>query len=186
VRQTILERIAAGDPAAVDECIDRYGALVWSLARRHLRQHADAEDAVQEIFIEIWRNAVRFDSGIASEATFITMISRRRLIDRQRKQSRTIATQSIVEEPATSSCPHQERVELEEDAERARLFMGRLRTEERRVLELALLEGLTQSQIAEAASMPLGTVKTHARRGLIRLREMLEADLDATTMGGTR
>jgi RNA polymerase sigma factor (sigma-70 family) len=180
----VLQRIAAGDPVAVDECIDRYGALVWSLARRHLRQHADAEDAVQEIFIEIWRNAPRFDPGIASEATFITMISRRRLIDRQRKQSRAVATQSIVEEPAACSRTHEDGVDLKEDAARARLFMGRLRGEERRVLELALLEGLTQSQIAEAASMPLGTVKTHARRGLMRLREMLEAELDASVPGG--
>ena len=182
--QTVLKRIAAGDPAAVSDCIDRYGALVWSLARRHLRQHADAEDAVQEIFIEIWRNAARFDPGIASEATFITMISRRRLIDRQRKQSRTIATQSMVEEPAACSRTHQDGVDMEEDAGRVRLFMGRLRAEERRVLELALLDGLTQSEIAEAASMPLGTVKTHARRGLMRLREMLGADLDATVPGG--
>jgi RNA polymerase sigma-70 factor (ECF subfamily) len=182
----VLERIAAGDPAAVDECIDRYGALVWSLARRHLRRHADAEDAVQEIFIEIWRNAARFDPGIASEATFITMISRRRLIDRQRKQSRTIATQSMVEEPAACSRAHEDHVDAQEDAGRVRLYMGRLRAEERRVLELALLEGLTQSQIAESASMPVGTVKTHARRGLIRLREMLEPDLDATVPGGMR
>jgi RNA polymerase sigma factor (sigma-70 family) len=186
VHQTVLQRIAAGDPVAVDECIDRYGALVWSLARRHLRQHADAEDAVQEIFIEIWRNAPRFDPGIASEATFITMISRRRLIDRQRKQSRAVATQSMVEEPAACSRTHEDGVDLKEDAARARLFMGSLRGEERRVLELALLEGLTQSQIAEAASMPLGTVKTHARRGLMRLREMLEADFDASVPGAMR
>lgn len=186
MHQTVLERIAAGDPAAVDECIDRYGALVWSLARRHLRQYADAEDAVQEIFIEIWRSAARFDPGIASEATFITMISRRRLIDRQRKQARTIATQSMVEEPAACSRTHGDRVDMDEDAQRARLFMGRLRAEERRVLELALLEGLSQSQIAEAAGMPLGTVKTHARRGLMRLREMLEAHHDATVPGGIR
>jgi RNA polymerase sigma factor (sigma-70 family) len=125
VAQTVLERIAAGDPAAVDECIDRYGALVWSLARRHLRQHADADDAVQEIFIEIWRSAARFDPVIASEATFITMISRRRLIDRQRKQSRTITTQSMVEEPAACSQTHEDRVDMEEESERARVFMGR-------------------------------------------------------------
>ena len=175
---TLLERIAAGEPEAVKECMDRYGGLVWSLARRHLRQNADAEDAVQEVFIEVWRNAGRFDPAIASEATFIATISRRRLIDRQRKQSRTVATRSMVEEPAAGSPAGQDQVDVQEDARRARVSMGRLRTEERRVLELSLLEGLTQSQIAEVVEMPLGTVKTHARRGLARLRQMLGADLD--------
>lgn len=173
MQATVLERIAEGDPAAVDECLDRYGGLVWSLARRHLRQHADAEDAVQDVFIEVWRNAERFDASIASEATFISTIARRRLIDRHRKQSRRIATQSIVEEPAAERPSHTRALERDEDAEHVMLFMGKLRAEERRVLELGLLNGLSQSQIAEAAGMPLGTVKTHTRRGLKRLRAML-------------
>ena len=183
MRQTLLERIAAGDADAVQECIDCYGALVWSLARRHLRRYADAEDAVQEVFIEIWRNAGRFDPARASEATFITMISRRRLIDRQRKLGRTSVTQTIVEEPAVGSGTDHENVDIREEAERARMFMGRLRADERRVLELGLLEGLTQSEIAKVADMPLGTVKTHARRGLMRLREMMGAELNPTAMG---
>ncbi|MDZ7616071.1 MAG: RNA polymerase sigma factor [Patescibacteria group bacterium] len=170
---TVLERIAGGDPAAVDECMARYGALVWSLARRHVRQHADAEDAVQDVLIDVWRNAARFDSTIASEATFIATIAHRRLVDRHRKQSRRIATQTMVEEPALGDRSHQADLEEREDAQRVRQFMGRLRAEEKRVLELGLLEGLSQSQISEASGMPLGTVKTHTRRGLKRLREML-------------
>ncbi len=170
---TVLERIAGGDPAAVDECLDRYGALVWSLVRRHVRQHADAEDAVQEIFIEVWRNARRFDAAIASEATFIATIGRRRLIDRHRRQSRRIPTQTLVEEPVLYGRSQQGQIETAEEARRARVVMAKLRPEERRVLELGLLDGLTQSQVAEAAGMPLGTVKTHTRRGLKRLREML-------------
>ena len=170
---TSLERIAAGDPAAVDECLRQYGAMVWSLARRHLRQHADAEDAVQDVFIEVWRNAGRFNAAIASEATFITTIARRRLIDRHRKQARRIATQTIVEEPLEPRTSRLRDYEQREDAQQAMVFMGKLRAEERRVLELGLLDGLSQSQIAEAAGMPLGTVKTHTRRGLKRLRAML-------------
>ena len=76
----ILERIAAGDPAAVDDCLRSYGGLVWSLARRFSPNHAEAEDAVQEIFIDVWRSAARFDRQRASENTYITMIARRRLI----------------------------------------------------------------------------------------------------------
>lgn len=80
---TILERIAAGDPSALDECMDRYGGLIWSLVRRLAPDYTDAEDIVQEILVGLWRSAGRFDPRIASEATFITMIARRRLIDRQ-------------------------------------------------------------------------------------------------------
>ena len=145
----------------------------------------DAEDAVQEIFIEIWRNAARFDPRIASEATFITMIARRRLIDRQRKQSRAIATRPMEEDVVGGWQSQQDRIDGEDDAERARKFMGRLRTAERRVLELSLFEGMSQSQISEAAGLPLGTVKTHARRGLMRLRQMLEADLNPSATRGT-
>lgn len=181
--QTLLQRIAAGDPDAVQECIDCYGALVWSLARRHLRRHADAEDAVQDVFVEIWRNAGRFDPARASEATFVTMISRRRLIDRQRKLGRTAVTQSIVEEPPERSGADQQDLDIREEAQRARMFMSRLRAAERQVLELGLLEGLSQSEIAKVADMPVGTVKTHARRGLIRLREMLGAELYPTGKG---
>lgn len=176
--QTVLQRIAAGDPAAVDECIDRYGGLVWSLARRYLRQYADAEDAVQDIFVELWRSAARFDPAVASEATFITMISRRRLIDRQRRHARLPNTEPIADEPVAQDRHDAEGnpIDLGDEVERARQAMRRLRPEERQVLELALVEGLTQREIAEAAKLPLGTVKTHARRGLLRLRALLKAD----------
>ncbi|HEY1068798.1 MAG TPA: sigma-70 family RNA polymerase sigma factor, partial [Pirellulales bacterium] len=83
----LLPRVAAGQPSAVDECLARYGGLVWSLARRHTNNTSDAEDAVQEIFIDLWRSAARFNPQAASEATFVAMIARRRLIDRRRKQS---------------------------------------------------------------------------------------------------
>ncbi len=95
-------------------------------------------------------------------------------------------TQTIVEEPAVGSATEQEEVDVREEAERARIFMGRLRAEERRVLELGLLEGLTQTEIAKVADMPLGTVKTHARRGLMRLREMLGGELNPAATGSVR
>jgi RNA polymerase sigma-70 factor (ECF subfamily) len=174
VQRTLLERIAAGEAAAIDECIDRYRGLIWSLVRRHLRQPADAEDVVQEVFIAIWRNAARFDSRIASESTFITMIARRRLIDRQRKQSRRIEASALVDEPVGRSAAHESLLESSEYANRAREMMGRLREEEQKVLQMAYLDGFSQSQIAEATELPLGTVKTHTRRGLDRLRKLLE------------
>jgi len=184
VNETVLERISAGEPGAVDECIGRYSPLVWSLARRHLRQHADGEDAVQEIFIEIWRNAARFDPTIASEATFIATIARRRLIDRQRKQSRTLGAHSLVEDTPSRSPSQEQHLENDDEASRARHLLGGLRDDERRVLEMTIFEGRTQREIAEAADMPLGTVKTHARRGMNRLRAMLGAEVAPATLKG--
>jgi RNA polymerase sigma-70 factor (ECF subfamily) len=78
---TFLERMAAGDPLAVEGCLEKYRGLVWSMARRFAGNHADAEDVVQEIFIELWRHAGRFDAAVAAESTFVTTIARRRLIE---------------------------------------------------------------------------------------------------------
>lgn len=170
---TLLERIAAGDPRAVDECLDHYGGLIWSLARRFSPVYADAEDAVQEILLGVWRSASRFDPRVASEAAFITTIAKRRLIDRHRRRGRRLDARPIEEESAIVARTASDSVEVQEEAERVRAVMGKLRDEERRVLEMSLVDGLTHSQISEGTSLPLGTVKTHARRGLNRLREML-------------
>ncbi|MCC6451843.1 MAG: RNA polymerase subunit sigma-24, partial [Acidobacteria bacterium] len=74
--EPILKRIAAGDKNAVEDCLNAYGGLVYSIARKLMSNEADAEDAVQEAFIDIWKNAARYDEGVASEATFIAMIAR--------------------------------------------------------------------------------------------------------------
>ena len=184
VSQTTLQRIAAGEGAAVEECLQQYGGLVWSLARKLCPNHADAEDAVQEIFVEIWRKAERFDATVASEATYITMIARRRLIDRYRRRKRELDTSSIQEELIESTARHVDEAEVSEEVARVRRQMKRLRPEQRQVLELSITHGLSQSQIAEATDLPLGTVKTHARRGLIRLRELLGASPTSSVKGG--
>ena len=170
---TILQRVAGGEAVAIDECLETYGGLVGSLARRFCPRHEDAEDAVQDTFVEIWRNAEQFDPDIASEATYIAMIARRRLIDRYRRSGRSPETATLCEETVTAETDHEKWFEVSEEAAHARALMQQLRPQEREVLELSVNEGMSQSQIAEATDMPLGTVKTHARRGLIRLRELL-------------
>ena len=85
VSDSLLNRVAAGEMAAMQECINQYGGLVWSLARRFSASAADAEDAVQEVFITLWKYASRFDESKGSETTFVSMIARRRLIDRLRR-----------------------------------------------------------------------------------------------------
>jgi RNA polymerase sigma factor (sigma-70 family) len=172
----LLPRVAAGDPAAIDACIEKYGGLVWSLARRLSPSMADAEDAVQEIFVDVWRNAERFRQEIAGEATFVAMLARRRLIDRLRKSRREVELQPIDEQALQYAAPPQpSSAELADDTSRATACLEKLRSDERRVLELSIYHGLPQTQIAERIGLPLGTVKTHARRGLLQLRDCMNA-----------
>ena len=92
---SILKRIAIGDKAAVQQCLKQYGGLVWSLSRRMTTTAEDAEDATQDIFLDLWKHASKFDPAKSSEATFIAMIARRRLIDRMRSSGRTPKMESI-------------------------------------------------------------------------------------------
>ncbi len=175
----ILERIAAGDREAVQACLDCYGGLVWSLARRMLADTNDAEDAVQEIFMEIWRHADRFDAAKGSEVTFVATLARRRLIDRRRSLHRAPGLESIEARQEAGSEPADPavgtgRLHAMLDLARVRRALEALRPEQRSVVELCVVEGLSHSQAAERTGLPLGTVKSHARRGLLRLRELLE------------
>jgi RNA polymerase sigma factor (sigma-70 family) len=173
--EPILERVARQEPGAVDEMMSRFGGLVWSLARRTCSDPTEAEDAVQEIFVEIWRTAHRFDSSIAGEATFVAMIARRRLIDRTRRKTRR--PQSVaLQESAPDPTPIDDSTEIREQAGVASVAFEKLRPEQQQVLRLAIHHGRSHEQIATTTGMPLGTVKTHARRGLIKLRQLLEAD----------
>lgn len=171
--KAILQRIASGDRSAVEECLDTYGGLVWSIARKMLRNPDDAEDAVQEIFIDVWKNAAKFDEKLSSETTFIAMIARRRIIDRIRFAGRRISAESledIVAEPATRS---DETMQIGVEARQAAQAMNALKPEQRQVLQLSIVHGLSHQEIANATGMPLGTVKTHARRGILQTRELL-------------
>jgi len=176
----ILERVSKGQQGAVQECIDRYGGLVWSLARRLSANPSDAEDAVQEIFLDLWRSAPRFDPSVAAEATFVAMIARRRLIDRSRRAG--LRAMPSLDAGESNEGPGDDRprpevsAEVGEDAERAALALESLKPEQQRVLRLSIYHGLSHERIAETTGMPLGTVKTHVRRGLIRLREILSGD----------
>lgn len=166
-----IERVAQGDPTAVEQCIAQYGGLVWALARRMTNSNADAEDAVQEIFLQLWQQAERFDASLGSEANFVTMIARRRLIDRLRKTQRRPKTETLLDAPPASE--KNDAVAIAEEAAFAREKMNLLKPDEQRVLQLTLQEGLPQTAVADKLNLPLGTVKSHARRGLIRLRELM-------------
>lgn len=182
--ESALRRIAGGDATAVQECLDRHGGLVWALARRFCADRADAEDAVQEIFIDLWASAGRFDPDRASEATFVAMIARRRLIDGRRKAARRPPAGPLPDGLVGREVDAATRAERGDDVDRAALALAGLGDEQRRVLAMAIYEGRTQEQIARATGLPLGTVKTHARRGLMKLRQSLGARPGLAAKGG--
>jgi RNA polymerase sigma-70 factor (ECF subfamily) len=183
VAESLLRRIAQGDRTAVRECVELHGGLVLALARRLCLDPSDAEDAVQEIFIDLWASAARFDPALSSESTFVVMIARRRLIDRRRRILRRPGLAPLPEALASSEPSAFEAVDARDEAEQATRALDQLRPDQRRVLVLSIFDGLTYDQIARKTSLPLGTVKTHARRGLIRLRELLDARRPSNTGG---
>jgi RNA polymerase sigma factor (sigma-70 family) len=174
--RSILQRIAAKDKTAAQECLNAYGGLVWSLARRMCRNADDAEDAVQEICIDIWKNAERFDETQASETTFVALIARRRLIDRLRKSQRQPQTDSIEEMTIEPVKAQDKQMQAAVEAKQAAEALSALRPEQRRVLQLSIYQGMSHQEIADATGMPIGTVKSHARRGLMEIREVLGID----------
>lgn len=174
----LLPRIAAGDERAVRECVGRYASLVWSLARRWSVDALDAEDAVQEVFVDLWRTAARFDATRASEAGWVAMVARRRLIDRSRRRLRGPVLEQFptgFDAEDESECDRDADIDRESRAERARAVLRALAPAQRRLLELSLLEGKTHDEIARETDLPLGTVKSHIRRGLQRARALLMA-----------
>lgn len=171
--ESVLTEIASGKHDAVGRCIQRYSGPLWRIARRFLPTDQDAEDALQEVFLELWKSADRYDPEAGSEMTFVMTIARRRLIDRGRRLSRGTPTESL---PAPEIVPDVESThpaETREEAQKVHDAMGQLRAEQREVLQLSLLHGHSHQQVAERTGMPLGTVKSHARRGLMRVRELL-------------
>jgi len=181
----LLERVADGDARAMRECVDRFSGLVWTIARRMTRTRADAEDAVQDVFVDVWRSAARYDPAQGAEKVFVATIARRRLIDRIRRNR---MLQSTVDETALDDVRFAEpgnHGEVRAEAERAARAVARLRPQQQRVLRMGLLEDMTHSEIAAATGLPLGTVKTLMRRGLIQARQWLELDRLGSATGAS-
>jgi RNA polymerase sigma-70 factor (ECF subfamily) len=171
-QKPILTRLASGEPRAMNLCIDQYGPLVWGLVRRYVKDSAEAEDLVQEVFTEIWKKASSFDPKIASESTFIGLITRRRAIDHLRRQSRQpgfepLAVAESMPEPAMQQSS------IHCDPETLKTSVASLPAETRELFQLFFDNGFTHPEIAEKTGLPLGTVKTRLRRGLLALRDQL-------------
>jgi RNA polymerase sigma-70 factor (ECF subfamily) len=142
-----------------------------------LARASHGEDAVQEIFLDLWEHGGRHDALRGSEEAFVAVVARRRLIDRRRKVQRRPVTESLDAAPGGGEVlregSHDGGIETSAEAAMAARAMNGLRPEQREVLRLSVAEGLTHEEIAEHTGMPVGTVKAHARRGLIRIRKLL-------------
>src|ERR1700692_846482 len=169
----LLPRVQRGDEQAMASLYDRYGRLVYSVALRVLRDGAAAEDVLQEIFLQLWRNpgafrATGFRETGGSLGGWLTVVARNRSIDALRRRR----PQEPVEEVALATpCNLAEESERNLMMERARGLVGLLPQTQRKTLEMAFFDGLTHAEIAEMTGEPLGTVKTRIRSALLALRK---------------
>jgi RNA polymerase sigma-70 factor (ECF subfamily) len=151
-------------------CIAEYGPLVWSIARRMSPGPAQAEDAVQEIFIELWKHAGRYDPAQASEPAFVTMIARSRMLDRLRQAERRRRP-----EPRADALAGEQHDAIERCAEAAlaAATLAALDPRQRRALTLVIGHGMTHDEVSTLTEMPVGTVKSLVRRALVAVRKRL-------------
>lgn len=173
--QRVMARLADRDMDAAAELYDRYAAQLYALARRILRDEADAEDVIQEVFSQAWRTARSYDVSRGSVLGWLLVMTRTRAIDRLRaRQARPDLNGRSVPETMTATGRSAADVLLAaEEAARVRAALLALPDHQRTPLELAYYEGLTQVEIAERLAEPLGTVKTRMRAALTSLRQRL-------------
>ncbi|HET8643865.1 MAG TPA: sigma-70 family RNA polymerase sigma factor, partial [Vicinamibacteria bacterium] len=163
----VLHRLAAGDPLALAELYDRYAALAYGLALRIVREAGEAEDVVQEAFVQVWRQAGRYDPARGSPEAWLCAIVRTRALDRLRRRATRRQREEEQAGPGARTPDHDSVLAL-------RQALSALGADQRRALELAYYEGLSQAEIAQRLGQPLGTIKTRIRTGLMRLRAALE------------
>jgi len=168
----LLTRIESGDQTAMSALFDRYGTLVYSVALRVLKDASEAEDVMQEIFVQVWKNPRAFESGKGSLAGWLAVVARNRSIDVIRRRRPAEPVELFALPAATNLARETERDSL---LGKIRGVMGSLPEEQRRPLELAFFEGLSHSEIAEKTGDPLGTVKTRIRIALSTIRKALTA-----------
>lgn len=168
----LLARVARGDEAALGEVYDRFGRVAYGLALRIIRDERLAEDAVQEAFLAVWRQAASFDPARASARTWVLTLVHRRAVDLVRREERRRADALDPEiEPSGSSAADD--AELRSRRAQVQGALAQLPDDQRRPIELAYYGGLSQSELAEQLDLPLGTVKSRMFTGLKRLGDLL-------------
>jgi RNA polymerase sigma-70 factor (ECF subfamily) len=171
-----LRQTGAGDTKAFGQFYDQTCRLVYGLARRILCNHADAEEVTSEVYSYVWRSAATFDESRGSALAWLMVLTRSRALDRARSRTQALKRHQSVDAAAGLPAPGAS-VEtgawLSQRSLLVRRALGELPREQRDLLELAYFDGLSHSELAERCGLPLGTVKTRIRAGMIRLRELL-------------
>jgi RNA polymerase sigma-70 factor (ECF subfamily) len=168
--QALIDDIVKGDEQALAQFYERFSARAYGIALKVLRNAAEAEDVLQETFMEIWRSATRYNPLRGLPERWVATIARTRAIDRLRKrQSQQRTAEASGREVLTSTPTVDDQLALGEDVQKLRGALSQLPTEQREVIELAYFQGLSQSDISEKTGLPLGTVKTRVRLGLLKL-----------------
>ncbi len=174
----LLRRIGVGDRDAFGVFYDRYSTLMFSVACKILNNSNEAEDVLQETFVQIWEKAERFDPKLGKASSWAATLTRNKAIDRIRASQRRsrLAEEAGAELAITNEVADtaNEAVHGHDKAKIIQSAIGELPAEQRHAIELAYFSGLTQHEISEKLNEPLGTIKARIRRGLLKLRDQLE------------
>ena len=173
---SILARIADGENGSFELLIEKYGNLVWSIGKKFLYRQSDLEDAVQEVFIAIWKSADKYDASKAKEITFVSMIARRRFIDHLRKISKHKILESIDDDNSGHQLYKESLLNESTDLQLVKNAIQSLDIDDQELLNLSVYQGYSHSEISKLLNVPLGTVKTRIRRNLIKLKEIFETN----------
>ncbi|HEX3151439.1 MAG TPA: sigma-70 family RNA polymerase sigma factor [Gemmataceae bacterium] len=167
----LLRAVAAGDREAFAAFYDRHAATVFGLLKKMLHEASDAEDVLQEIFLQVWRQAGRFDAERSSPLGWLVMMSRSRALDRLRRQP-VPTTSELPEQPVLPEA--EAAVELAECQCAITGALAQLPADQQLAIQMAYFGGLTYEQVAERLAIPVGTAKTRIRLGMMKLRKLLE------------
>jgi RNA polymerase sigma-70 factor (ECF subfamily) len=174
----LVQRLLQNDVSAFENLYDRHSRLIYALVLRILQHAGPAEEVVQDVFLQLWRNTAQYDATRGPFVPWLVTLARNRALDTlRRKSERQRRREDQVDElPSIAAAPQYERkIDEKRRIERVRSLMGELNPRQKQAIELAYFEGLSHTEIATALREPLGTVKSWIRNGLIRLKEGLQA-----------
>lgn len=179
----LLLQTGKGDRDSFERLYDRYSGVLFSTALRILNDQTLAEDVLQEVFVQIWEKAPTYDPARGKPLTWAVTLTRNKAIDRLRSRQRRIRLGEEVQNEAWTLDEKTDRacideVDVREKGAIVRRAIKKLSAGQRQAIELAFFSGLTQSEIAKRLGEPLGTIKARIRRGMLRLRELIESKID--------